>query len=78
MSYTFVVTTIRFPSSVLLRVREMARRERRTLSGEIATLLEEAFAAREGTAPTKEAERERPPTRGRRRRARTTAVSLSR
>jgi hypothetical protein len=44
---TFVVTTIRVEADLLLRVREAARRDRRTLSGEIATLLEEALAERE-------------------------------
>jgi hypothetical protein len=42
-----IVTTVRFEAKLLDRIRDAARRERRTLSGEIATLIEEAFATRD-------------------------------
>lgn len=40
------VTTLRLEAELMERVRQAARRNRRTLSGEIAMLIEEALAAR--------------------------------
>jgi hypothetical protein len=40
------VTTLRLPAGLMEQVRSAARQDRRTLSGEIATLIEEALHAR--------------------------------
>jgi hypothetical protein len=40
------VTTLRLPAGLMEQVREAARQDRRSLSGEIAVLIEEALAAR--------------------------------
>jgi hypothetical protein len=44
------VTTLRLPAGLMELVREAARQDRRSLSGEIAILIEEALSARSGKA----------------------------
>jgi hypothetical protein len=48
------------PSGVLVRVRELAVRERRSISNMIVVLLEEALKARDTKAKTKEEENSQP------------------
>jgi hypothetical protein len=45
------VTTLRLPAELMEQVRAAARQDRRSLSGEIAVLIEEALTARSGDAP---------------------------